>query len=572
MSKLIIKNGTVYDPLNKINGEKKDIFIENGKVVEEFSEKDAKIIDAHDKVVMPGGVDIHTHISGAKVNKGRLFRPEDHLKDLVYKTKVTRSGTGYSVPTTFATGYRYAKMGYTTLVDPAMAPLKAKHTHEEFADTPIVDKMAYPLFGNNWFVMEYIKNGEFEKLKAYIAWLLKITKGYAIKIVNPGGVESWGWGKNCESLDEKVMYFEVTPAQILENLSRANEELGLPHTIHVHANNLGHPGNSAFTLKTFDLMKKVNPTPSRDSVLHLTHCQFNAYGGSNWKNFCSGAPDIADYLNNNKHITIDIGQVIFTNTTTMTADGPWEFQLHGIGGFLPWGVKPGVKWINGQVEGECGSGLTPYIFNPKNATNSIQFTIGLELMLLCKDPQQVFLTTDHPNGGPFIYYPTIIKWLMNKKSRDEKLKSINKAALSKSGLIDIDREYTLEEIAWVTRAGTAQCLGIGHKGHLGVGADGDVSVYDVMPGEKDGEKIEKAFSDAAYTVKGGQVVTRDGDIIKDVVGTTMYSDVTDNVKPDLMDSVLDDIKSVWQNRYSINFDNYKVQEIYCEKPMVIRGK
>ncbi|MBN2157662.1 MAG: formylmethanofuran dehydrogenase subunit A [Candidatus Lokiarchaeota archaeon] len=569
--KLIIKNGLVYDPINKILGEKKDIFITDGKICEEFKDTDADLIDAKGCIVLSGGVDIHSHISGAKVNLGRLFRPEDHIGDPVKKTSITRSGSGYSVPSTFVTGYRYAKMGYTTVTEPAMPPLKARHTHEEFSDCPIIDKLAFPLFGNNWFVMEYIKNGDFDKLKAYVAWLLNATKGYAVKIVNPGGVESWAWGKNCESLDEKVLYFEVTPRQILENLAKVNEELGLPHTIHVHGNNLGHPGNYQMTLDTYDLMKGVKPGKNHDSVMHMTHAQFNAYSGTDWKDFGSGAADICDYLNKHNHITIDAGQVIFTNTTTMTADGPWEYALHHIGGVSPWGNKPGIKWVNGQVEGECGSGLTPYIFNPKNGVNSIQWAIGLEIMLGIKNPKQVFLTTDHPNGGPFIYYPTIISWLMSKKTRNKRLGEINEMASSKSGLVDLEREYTIEEIAWITRAGTAQCLGLKEKGHLGIGADGDVAVYRLDPNEKDGKTIEKAFSDAAFTIKSGEIVVKNGEIVKVFLGNTIYSDVTGKIKKDMLESVIDDVRAVWDSRYSINYGNYAVQEVYCENPIVHKG-
>ncbi|MFQ6079615.1 MAG: amidohydrolase family protein, partial [Thermodesulfobacteriota bacterium] len=66
-----------------------DIFIENGKIVEEAS---GEKIDASGLIVMPGGVDIHTHIAGSKVNLGRLLRPEDHRKDVVTRTDITRSG------------------------------------------------------------------------------------------------------------------------------------------------------------------------------------------------------------------------------------------------------------------------------------------------------------------------------------------------------------------------------------------------------------------------------------------------------------------------------------------------
>ena len=205
---MIIKNGTLYDPMNGIDGEKKDLFIKDGKIVEEA---DGKEIDASGLIVLPGGVEIHTHIAGSKVNLGRLFRPEDHRKDPVSRTGGTRGGVGYTVPTTFVTGYRYVKLGYTTLMEAAAPPLGARHTHEELNDIPIVDKGCYTLMGNNYFVLRYIKEKDFEKLKNFVAWLLKATRGHVVKIVNPGGVENWKWGRNVKSIDDMVDNYEVTP-------------------------------------------------------------------------------------------------------------------------------------------------------------------------------------------------------------------------------------------------------------------------------------------------------------------------------------------------------------------------
>src|SRR4030067_2385891 len=122
MVELLIKNGFVYDPINGINGEKMDIAIRNGKIVASVHDHKAKKIDASGLTVMPGGVDIHTHIAGAEVNTGRILRPEDHIKDVVRKTSMTRSGVGYSIPSTFATGYRYPKTGYTTIKNLSMSP------------------------------------------------------------------------------------------------------------------------------------------------------------------------------------------------------------------------------------------------------------------------------------------------------------------------------------------------------------------------------------------------------------------------------------------------------------------
>ncbi len=568
---LTIKNGLVYDPLNGINGEKKDIYIKEG-LISENPDINAKVIDVSGMIIFPGGVDIHSHIAGPKVNKGRAFRPEDHFIDPVLRTKTSRSGVGYSVPSTWVTGYRYAKLGYTTVVEPAMPLLEARHTHEEFLAIPIIDKAAFPLFGNNWYVMEFIKQRDWKKLAGYIAWILKVTKGYAVKIVNPGGVENWAWGKNVDSLDDHVFHFEVSPREILEGLGKVNEILKLPHTIHVHGNNLGHPGNYEYSLETFKIAEKLTAKNGRDSVLHFTHCQFNAYGGSNWSNFCSEAPEIAKYINSHDHITMDMGQVVFSKaaTTTMTADGPWEFALHHIGGMSSWGSKPGVKWINGQVESESGSGIVPYFFDPKVGVNAIQWAIGLELALLIKNPWQIFMTTDHPNGGPFIYYPKIIRWLMDKKSRNDMLENqVSKKATSQTTLANLDRELTLSEICIMTRAGTSKSLGMTDRGHFGIGAIGDVSIYKLDPKHLNGHIIEKAFSNSVYTVKDGQIVVHNGNIVTSPIGATLVSE--GQIKDDLYQITIEEIKKHWRDHYSINFNNYEIGEYYTPKCKIING-
>ena len=149
-----IVNGIVYDPTNKVSGKVKDICIRDGKVVESVSSK-AKIIDAKGMIVMPGGIDIHCHIAGPKVNIARKLLPEDHRLDPQFKNEHTRSGVGGVVPSTFATGYRYATMGYTTCMEAAVPPLAARHALEELYDTPVVDNGYYVLLGNNLFLQSH---------------------------------------------------------------------------------------------------------------------------------------------------------------------------------------------------------------------------------------------------------------------------------------------------------------------------------------------------------------------------------------------------------------------------------
>ena len=73
-------------------------------------------------------------------------------------------------------------------------------------------------------------------------------------------------------------------------------------------------------------------------------------------------------------------------------------------------------------------------------------------------------------------------------------------------LDDLDREYTLEEIAIITRAGPARLLGLRDKGHLGVGADADITVY------VDCEDREEMFATPRHVIKDGRPVVEDGEL------------------------------------------------------------
>jgi formylmethanofuran dehydrogenase subunit A len=563
MTELLIKNGFVFDPINEINGERMDIAIKDGKIVAKLSGRKPKTIDATGLTIMPGGVDIHTHIAGGGVNTGRIIRPEDHVKDAVSKTAWTRSGSGYSIPSTFITGYRYSEMGYTTVMNPSMAPLEAKHTHEELNDIPLLDKATYPLMGDWWFVLEYLQKGDLEECARHIAWMMDVTKGYAIKIVNPGGLESWGFGHNVQCIHDQVPNFCITPREIICGLAKVNKMLNLPHTIHLHTNNLGIPGNYDCTLCAMRALESV--AIDGKPVAHITHLQFSSFGGDNWGNMCSGAEEISKYINAHNHMTFDMGQIIFTDTTTMTADGPFEYTLHQLSGH---------KWVNGDVETETSGGIIPFHYKKNNAVNAIQWSIGLELALLIDDPWKMFMTTDHPNAGPFSAYPRILAWLMSKKARIATLKKCNKKAQKKSLLPSITRELSLYDLAIMTRAGQAKALGLKNKGHLGVGADADIAIYNINPETTDITRkykaVRRAFKHATYTIKDGNIVVKDGEVVSKASGRTMWLDVQ-TAEPCKID---EDMKRRFKEYWTVGYDNYPVYDRYIKvkDPITVKAR
>ncbi len=543
MKSLKIANGIVYDPANNINGVVGDIWIQDGKIIAAPADpavRPDKILDAAGLVVMPGGVDMHAHIAGPKVNVARKMRPEDKRKaPPVRRTPLTRSGTTGSVPSTFATGYLYAGMGYTTAFDAAIPPLGARHAHEEFHDTPVIDKGFFVLMGNNHYALRQIAAREPEKLKAFAAWLLNAAKAYAIKLVNPGGVEVWKeGGGNVSNLDDEVPAFHVTPRQIIQALAQTGMDLGLPHPVHIHCNNLGLPGNWTTTLETMQALEGRRA--------HLTHIQFHSYGGGpdDQGTFCSHVPQLADYVNAHPNLTVDVGQVLFGETTSMTGDGPLGYYLHKV---------TGRKWFNADTEMEAGCGIVPITYKEKSFVHALQWAIGLEWYLLVNDPWRVAMSTDHPNGGSFLAYPEIVQLLMDRTYRQEMLKSVHPRVLKRSVLKDLDREYSLNEIAIITRAGPARMLGLKHKGHLGPGADADVTIYTPNVDRR------LMFELPRYVLKGGEIVVENGEIRQDLEGATLH------VAPSYDEGVLPDIQHWFEDHYTIQFANYPVDRHHLSR-------
>ncbi len=549
MSEYLIRNGFVFDPTQKIKGDVADVAVKDGKIVK--SVQNPKVIDAKGMTVMAGALEIHAHVAGPKVNIGRIYRPEDKLFTFRPSEGRHRMEGGFSIPTTYKTGYTYARLGYTTVMEAAMPPLFARHVHEEMRDTPIIDEGAYPVFGNNWFVLEYLKNKELENIAAYCAWLLRVTKGFAIKVVNPGGTEAWGWGLNCLQVNDPVPYFDVTPEDIIKGLIEANEHLGLPHSMHLHGNNLGNPGNYTTTLDTLKLAEgyKAKNKFGREQVMHHTHIQFHSYGGTKWADFESKARPIADYVNKHKNITMDVGFVTLDETTTMTADGPFEHHLTELNH---------LKWANADVELETAAGVVPYIYSPDIFVSGVQWAVGLEIALLAKDPMRCYITTDHPNAGPFTRYPRIIKWLMSQKARDEQIKAFKASdkVVAQSEIAGIDRELNLYEIAQMTRAGPAKSLGLAHMyGGLKPGLDADIAVYDFNPEkEHKPQEIEDAFSEVKFLVKTGVPIIMDGKFVSEGKKRTLWVDAKVNENT----QVMRDVKEKFLKYYTVSEKNYEV--------------
>ncbi len=203
------------------------------------------------------------------------------------------------------------------------------------------------------------------------------------------------------------------------------------------------------------------------------------------------------------------------------------------------------RWVVMDIECDAGCGVVPFRYRDKSYVHALMWAIGLETFLLCEDPWRIFLTTDHPNGAPFYTYPHLIRLLMDRSFRKDMMQKIHPDALKNSTLESLDREYTLYEVATMTRAGPARSLGLKDRGHLGVGACADITVY------TDNADREAMFATPTHVFKNGELVVRDGQVVKVVNGATHVA------RPDFDPSIEKSLKDYFDRFHTIRMENFK---------------
>ena len=556
MSHLLkIAGGRVIDPQHGVDEEPRDVWIKNGQVIDPPTDPDLRpdrTIDARGYIVMPGGVDIHCHVAGAKVDASRLLRPEERRLEsgkARHEHNHFQGGTLGSCPSASITGQLYSGMGYTSVNDAAIAPAGAYLAHEELADTPLVDRSMLVLAGNHRYMLEVLASGEHELIEPFVRWLVRRSGSLGIKVVNPGGIEAWKQGKGrITKLDDPVPEFGVTPRMILESLCKASQQIGLPHAVHLHSLNLGLPGNTATTIETLAALAGL--------PVHLAHVQFHSYGGNpnDPGSLRADVGQLVEHLNSHPEVSVDIGQVLFGPTTVMTADGATAQYLAGL---------TGKKLLADHVELETGCGVMPIEYKDKNLVHAVQWATGLEWFLRVDNPWQVALSTDHPNGAAFTAYPELMALLADSTYRDECLARLPEAVRERTGLREISRSYSLSELAIITRAAPAKMLGLTHKGHLGAGADGDVTIY------QPSDDLRKMFAMPRWVVKSGVVIVDDTEIRNLAAGVTHRSNV-----PELEPEALEPIRRWWKLNATSDWSSADIGSSMrdCLKPVNLRGQ
>ncbi|MFH2011257.1 MAG: amidohydrolase family protein [Pseudomonadota bacterium] len=426
--KIKIEGGRLYDPRNNLDGEERDIFIEDGIIVDKFSGAD-KTINASGKTIMAGGIDIHSHVA-------------------TYGLNLLRGAKRFYSPREI--GYIYAKMGYTHVNEPFMTQVTARYVHHELSSIPILDTSAFLVLNLRDIETKIKTISNFKEAEKTIPVIIAGTKAIGLKIYEPF----------VRYNQRAYILRNVSVKRVLLFLSSLNRE-NIPRIIM-------HTNPELFTKEI------VNPVG-----FHFSH--------------------VGSAIGNEE----DYNKVLSYLDAGSTADlGLFDFEQN-------------LKILNtketvGEAFGRVDMGLSDEIVFSKGKVSESEAPFFAFKLALSQPSSNISFSTDSPTNASFEAYPKIFSWLMKAK---------NRANLFDEELPDF--EYSLLDIARITRDNPATILGLKNKGHLGAGAEADIAIYDINEDTKPPE-LETRFKDCACLIKSGFVVIEDHKIVNDQVEKKTY--------------------------------------------------
>jgi len=513
-NKIIIKNGLVYDPINNIEGEKKDILVESGQIVQKFSTtKDIKEIDASGKTVIPSAIDIHTHIASQQVNWVRLLGSNnDKFKEVWDGLRLKTIAKDY------------ISMGYTFILEANVFPSLAKQTIFNFQQLPVLDKAMLLNISNFWPLELEFQRGKIKEMAVFLSDLLSKTYGFGFKVYNPFECETWDFKELREDLSKQGRLYNFSALDVYENVVKCVESLGLPHSTHAHIegyeNKIGK--KNLFTvlekIKSLDLApnQTTNLNIKRNQILHLAHGNAYAYDGNN--------ETLINFLNENQNFSIDLAFVAFNEINPIITSDRRLINFM----FTEDAIENQHKLISSAVEFEGDSFVSMRTFKKNNYQDCILWANALDLALNVKNKSQMCFSLNYPNYGNIKNIPEIASWLISKEARDNFMKNMNRDFLKNNSLKNKNVSLSFSDFIYMTRVSPAISLGLGSiKGNLSIEADADINILDIDVQEidvsKEYENFKRALSNIEYVIKSGKIIKKQKNIDLSTQGSIFWS-------------------------------------------------
>ena len=220
----------------------------------------------------------------------------------------------------------------------------------------------------------------------------------------------------------------------------------------------------------------------RCHISHLSHHCFDRVG----KKLVPAAQKAARLLDKHKNVTFDSAPISFGSTLIFTAEKTLSDRIASV-----------------AKKERVGHPKSPYTALPYNYLkecyiDAMLWINGMEFLLYLEDLSKASLSVDFPSGGRLESYPFIIACLMDREKRNAFLRVLNPDAVNASTLKSIKREYSLFEIAAITRSSPAAACAFDNRGSLREASLADIVLYEPH------SDIEKMFANPRHVIMGGE--------------------------------------------------------------------
>jgi formylmethanofuran dehydrogenase subunit A len=344
---------------------------------------------------------------------------------------------------------------------------------------------------------------------------------------------------------------------VYENLTKVNEYLRLPHSLHAHIEGYEtEQGKKNLTqiltnLESFD----INPEPkdalnsSRSQFFHLAHASSYNTDGDN--------RELIDHVNNSTKIDLDIGFVGFNPINPLITSDKRLINNKVIKS----ASESKSNLIQSAVESEGDFYVSVRKLSKNNKQHCIMWLNSINLALNIKNKWQIQFSLNFPNYGDVKNIPDIATWLLSSEARNKFMEGMNLDGIPDSFQAVSNSELTFNDFVIITRSSPAKSLGIGNiKGNLGIGADGDLNVLDVnitdLDCSKDYLELKKSLSKIDYVVKSGITIQNKDKVRLDLDGKIYWANRESETRE--KDYLLSKTQEFYTKYYSVYYDSYKV--------------
>lgn len=204
---LVLKNSIVYDVKNKIDGEKKDILISSGKIVDSLkNEQKAEVVDASGCITFPGFIDVRSHV----------FAQETMYHHLLSQSHNTR----FDYSNVLDIERAALAKGFTFLCEMDVPITQSKIALHNMQLSSLLDHGMIMDMGSNWsFLGSLESESAIEDISNILSLLMGLVKGLGISTNCPYHQQYW----KLEKIPNKsnIPMIPINAVQIYDLLTKA---------------------------------------------------------------------------------------------------------------------------------------------------------------------------------------------------------------------------------------------------------------------------------------------------------------------------------------------------------------